>query len=397
MLGPVAAAIFHQIGSLLVLLNAMRLLGFERSRDWPVFATAGRFAAACRRCRPSEVLHWASHHRRALTAGFGLLAIATYLGSGLTVIGPEQVGVLRRFGRHVPPLLRPGLHWRWPSPIESVTKAEPGLVRAARIGVSGRATSPAGPIAWGTTHGAARDESALFFTGDENLVELSGVAEYRDTEDGVLDRVFGVADLDAGVAGAAEAAFREVVGSRTLDEILVADRSDIETALGHTLDRRLAEEGLHVAVERVRIIDAHPPREVVPAYRDVSASLSDAERFRNDAEAYAGQRAFTSAAEAQEIRDRASERSYGLRTSQEGQSAAFLARQSAQATQPELTRFRLLSETLATALADRPKVLLDPRASGRRHLWLANPERFGLAPVSTPYPPASALPDEPED
>ena len=29
-LGPVAAAILHQIGSLLVLLNAIRLLGFER-------------------------------------------------------------------------------------------------------------------------------------------------------------------------------------------------------------------------------------------------------------------------------------------------------------------------------------------------------------------------------
>ena len=29
-MGPVAAAIVHQIGSLLVLLNAIRLLGFER-------------------------------------------------------------------------------------------------------------------------------------------------------------------------------------------------------------------------------------------------------------------------------------------------------------------------------------------------------------------------------
>ena len=30
-----------------------------------------------------------------------------------------------------------------------------------------------------------RDESALFFTGDENLVELAGVVEYRFAKEGV--------------------------------------------------------------------------------------------------------------------------------------------------------------------------------------------------------------------
>ena len=35
---------------------------------------------------------------------------------------------------------------------------------------------------------------------------------------------------------------------------------------------------LAIAVDRVRVVDAHPPREVVPAYRDVSAAVSDVER-----------------------------------------------------------------------------------------------------------------------
>ena len=65
-LGPVAAAIFHQIGSLLVLLNAMRLLGFERWGELPGVRTAGRAIAVCRTCRPSSAVDWAWRHRRAV-------------------------------------------------------------------------------------------------------------------------------------------------------------------------------------------------------------------------------------------------------------------------------------------------------------------------------------------
>ena len=139
LLGPVAAAIFHQVGSLLVLLNAIRLLGFESwAATWPARA-AGRVATACRACRPSAVADWAGAHRGALLRSLAAAAVLAYLGSGLVVIGPDQVGVLRRFGRHRPPLLRPGLHWRLPAPFESVTKVKPDQVRVDRIGLTGPA------------------------------------------------------------------------------------------------------------------------------------------------------------------------------------------------------------------------------------------------------------------
>ena len=52
-LGPVAAAIVHQIGSLLVILNAIRLLGFEGWRQFGLVRLGERLAIACRACRPS--------------------------------------------------------------------------------------------------------------------------------------------------------------------------------------------------------------------------------------------------------------------------------------------------------------------------------------------------------
>ena len=112
-----------------------------------------------------------------------MAAVLAYLASGITVIGPDQAGVLQRCGRFVPPLLPPGLHVRFPWPIETVVKVEPSLVRSARIGIPGPQNADR-PVDWSATHGVRRAEAALFFTGDENLVELGAQVEYVDTEAG---------------------------------------------------------------------------------------------------------------------------------------------------------------------------------------------------------------------
>ena len=156
------------------------------------------------------------------------------------------------------------------------------------------------------------------------------------------------------------------------------------------LQDRLARAGLHLVVERVRIVDAHPPREVVPAYREVSRAVSDVERYRNEAEAYAAEQSLQAKAEAQSIRDQGATRASQVHARAEGESAAFLVRQLAHAEHPDLSAFRLLWRTLGTALAGRPKLVLDPRIKGRRHVWMADPTTLGAGKIESlpPTPPA---------
>jgi Cu+-exporting ATPase len=386
LMGPVAAAIFHQVGSLLVLLNAIRLLGCER---WGTFAPVRfvrRLAAAGRRVRPSEMVDWSWAHRRALLRGLAAFGLLVYLGSGITVVATNQVGLVQRWGQFRPPLLEPGLHVRWPVPCESVTKIEPDLERVARLGlVNARANTP-GSLGWSATHGVRPNDAALYFTGDENLIELSAVAEYHYERDRLPELLFGTAAIEPAVQAAAESILREAVGHTSFESILVSERAGFETELRHQLQERLDLSGPRVILDRVRIVDAHPPREVVPAYRDVAAALSDASRYRNDATAYAAEQHWQALAEAQAQRDGAAASAHRLQTRAAGDRRAFLAQESAHAAQPTLTEFRLLWNTLATAYAGRPKLILDQEAAGRRHIWLANPERFGFE-KALPEPP----------
>jgi Cu+-exporting ATPase len=397
-LGPVAATIVHQIGSLLVLLNAIRLLGFERLHEWRFVRAGQQIAVAYRACWPSLWFDHAWQRRRLIArAGISLAAFA-YLGSGITMIAPDQIGVLQRFGRYRPPLLGPGLHVRWPAPIETVIAAEPDRSRQVRIGLPGRASAGFQPVAWNTTHSSGRDESALFFTGDENLVELAGVVEYRYSESGVARLFFSVAAVENTVSASAEGVFREVIGRTTLEAILVSRRAEFERTVGQTLQRRLQTAGLDVVIERVRVVDAHPPREVVPAYRDVSSAVSDAERSLNQARADAASRHWSALAEAQTIRDVATTRADRMVNRASGEQSAFLAKLSSYAIAPALTEFHLLWDTLATTLPGRPKLILDRGAAGRRHVLLADPEQIGPS-LSRAFAPLSAEPrsQEPDD
>ena len=395
-LGPLAAAIFHQVGSLLVLLNAMRLLGYKDWGELPPLRAAGQLAQVCRRCRPELVRHWALHHRRALLRVLAATAVLGYLASGITLIGPDQAGVLQRWGRFVSPLLSPGLHLRFPWPVETVAKVEPGLVRSARIGIPGQENENR-PVDWSASHGVRRAEAALFFTGDENLVELGAQAEYLDTVPGSLDRIFGAVSVDELVLTAAEAVVRETVGSTPLEAILVTDRSEVEETMTRELQDRLTRADLHLVVARVRIVDAHPPREVVPAYREVSRAVSDVERYRNEAQGYAAEQSLQAEAESRSIRDQGATRASQVHARAKGESAAFLVRQLAHAEHPELSGFRLLWKTLGTTLAGRPKLVLDPRIKGRRHIWMAEPGALGAGKIESLAPNPLAAPGRESD
>ena len=141
---PLAAVIYHQIGSLAVLLNAMRLLAFERT---------GGAAAARWRDRLGRVnrwlekwfdveagLHWMLHHWRPIFAAGVLLAVGGYALSGLTTVGPDERAVVRRFGRALPDDLGPGLHWTWPWPVDTVTRVQPDRIYTVEVGF--RSTRP---------------------------------------------------------------------------------------------------------------------------------------------------------------------------------------------------------------------------------------------------------------
>jgi Cu+-exporting ATPase len=415
-LGPVAAAILHQAGSLLVLLNSMRLLV---KGDWAELAPVRRLRALGSwvdrlddRIDLEQGWRWTWSRRRALLAGALAMVFVGYAASGWTTVGPGEAGVLQRFGRYQG-VLGPGLHLRWPRPIERVTKIAPERIRSLEIGFREVGGTALEPLRWQSTHGrplGARTEGepsdrsvaatefpletrgegeALLLTGDGRYVELSGTLQYSlDPSDPESPRrfVLGVADGENALRPLAESVVREVVGRRALVELLTSGRRDAEAESARLLRARLAAYGFGVSVRAVSFQDIHPPLAVVDSYRDVSRATSDRQRRVNEANAYREKVLAEAAGKSQAVRAGALGFEATRRALAASEADRFSALVDARRYHPALTDVRLFWDEVATALGGRPKVIVDEEPGRRRHLILPGLPLGQTLPLVVPAP-----------
>jgi Cu+-exporting ATPase len=430
---PIAAVIYHQLGSLAVLLNSMRLLWFERTETSPrldgvrrVFRRVDSWLQ--RNLNLDEFFHWLGHRWRPVLAVLAVLFLGGYALSGFTQIGPDEQGVVLRFGRPVADL-GPGLHYRWPWPVESVQRVQPDRIRTVEIGfrtVPGSGPAPAA-LAWASVHGDGVkrvEDEAVMITGDGNLVEVQATVRYRVTDPRVY--LFQVRDTDELVRAGAESVVRGLIAGRPFMELLTARREQFQTAVLGRLRKRCADYGLGIELDGFALHDLHPPAEVVPAYHEVTRAMERYEKKIKDAEADAlrmerkaeadavrilaeARAAYTEAVQQAEAeRDRFllwSAARKGLPWEREwplfldavdgllgGEDPAEVytlygkRRTEAQTAQAALMDFRLYWEALGRALQGREMVLVDAdTVAGRRQLLLLDPEQFRMPfPVLVP-------------
>jgi Cu+-exporting ATPase len=370
---PVAGVIYHQIGSLLVLLNAMRLLWFERAPAGPAWVRARQSLRSvddwmAHYLNLDEGLHWLSHHWKTVTAAAAGFALAAYALSGLTQVGPDEVAVVRRFGRPLQQDLGPGLYWRWPWPIEEVVRVQPDRVRLVEIGFrSGPSpASLATPLEWSSPHGGdgfrRLVEEGTMITGDGNLVELLATVRYHIHPQGLHSYLFEVRDPEETIRAAAESALRETVASRPIAELLTTQRAQVQREVLQRLRLRLQDygRGPWVQLDGLALHDLHPPQDTVYAFDEVIRAMQDRDRQVNDAEAEA--RRNKSQAEAEEMQVRAqaeaeySEKTLKARADRE----VFLLRLKARTQLGVAEEWQLLHGTLAALWSGQ-----DPAAAAR--------------------------------
>jgi P-type Cu+ transporter len=380
-LGPVPAAILHQVGSLLVLLNAMRLLAFG---DWRASSSARRFqsigAAIQRfdeRLSPGRWIGRLSVRWRTVAGALSSLGLMVFVTWNWVAIRTGEVGLVQRQGRYLG-ALRPGLHLRWPPPFERVTRLQPDLMRRIEIGFrSGQADSGASAVRWESAHDrevvARAEDEALIVTGDGQLVEIAAALQYRVAADAHSLRryAFGASNADAALRPLAESAIRSIIGRRSLDALLTGGRREAELAVANMLQQRIDDYALGLIIVGVGFQDLHPPLAVVDAYRDVSRAESENQKRINEGRTYHAERLIRADGQAAATVEAAEADRLTQVTRAAGESEAFLILQDARSAFPALSDLRLYGTALSAALAGKGKVILDPaRANERRHLIL---------------------------
>jgi len=281
-----------------------------------------------------------------------LAFIVLWIFSGIYTVGPDEAGVVRRFGKHVRST-GPGMQYHLPSPIERVNT--PKILQVRRVEIGFRTLSVGPPARYREV-----PEEALMLTGDENIVKAEFIVQYRIRDAEAY--LFNVKDPDDTVRDAAEAALRQVIGSHKIDEALTAGKAEIQDETLDKLQEILEGYTTGLMVVAVQLQDVHPPDAVVQAFKDVASAKEDKQRFINEAEGYRNNVIPAARGEAARIEQESEAYSQTRIKRAEGEAERFLKLYGEYRKSKEVTRQRLYLETIEQILPDREKVIVPDRA-----------------------------------
>jgi len=314
--------------------------------------------------------------------------IALYLLSCLVFLGPEERGILERFGRPVAQL-ESGFHLKAPWPFAIVRRFPAQRVLSFRIGQPApRGASPA-VIQWNVPHALGEDQFLVAAprVGDGsvpvNLVAFNVPVEYQITN--VLAFAYHSADPGRLLEQIAYRSLTLEAATHDLFEIMGDGQSRIAAALRQRIQTEADRRQLGVRILFVGLQGVHPPTQVAEAFQSVIGALEQKEAAILTARAAAGKTVTLAGAESA----RAVQEAEAYRTQRTEISAAeakrFLIQAATAEKSPRVFRTSLYLDTLARALADTRKFIV-PAAVAHEVYQLnfeekLRPELFDLGPA----------------
>jgi len=234
-----------------------------------------------------------------------LLVFGIVLFSGMFTVEPNEVAVVLRFGRPVgtgaEQLLKPGLHWAFPYPIDEVVRVPVGQSHSVASSIGWYMTTPeqdaAGkePPARGSL---VPGVDGYTITADGNIIHARATLKYRIADpagyafrfasaSNLLQNALNNALLDASAQFTADAAiYRDKLGFK--DAVLAR--------LGESIERH--QLGITLDPFDVQVI---APLDVRPAFESVLAAEQERSRKINDARGYANEVTLKAGGEAEAV------------------------------------------------------------------------------------------------
>jgi membrane protease subunit HflK len=295
--------------------------------------------------------------------GRGLVLIAAvlavfWLGSGFYRVQPDEQGIVLRFGAFNRATL-PGLNYHWPWPVETVLL--PAVTHINRIEIGFRSSGNSDG-AGGYQAGTAVLPESLMLTGDENIIDIN-VAVFWRIRDPVA-YLFNTRSPQATIKAVSESAMREVIGRTPIQPALTGARAAIEQAVTAKTQATLDSYQSGVEITQVQLQKVDPPAEVVESFRDVQRANTDAERKRNQAEAYRNDIVPRARGDAARLVAEAEGAKQASIVSATGETQRFLSVLSAYEAAPAVTMRRMYIETMQDVLAHSPAVVVDDGLKG---------------------------------
>jgi membrane protease subunit HflK len=294
--------------------------------------------------------------------GVIMLAVLALVGLGAWTayytVPSDSVAVIQRFGKYLKEV-PPGLHFKLPLGIDAATIVP---VKRQLKQEFGFATPGASDPYQSSAPGDGMRETQMV-TGDLNAALVEWVVQYRISDPAKF--LFEVREPSETLRYVSESVMREVVGDRTVDEVITIGRQEIETEALVKMQALSTKYAMGISIDQVQLKNINPPGPVQESFNEVNQAQQEKEKLINEARRdYNKVIPLAEGEKDQRIREADGYRLKRINEA-EGDVARFNALLTEYTKAPEVTRRRIYIETLQDVMPGiRSKIIVDEETQG---------------------------------
>ena len=280
----------------------------------------------------------------------GILVLLAAWTSFYTVEAESEAVVLR-FGKFLAKT-ESGLHFKLPLGIDTVSVLPTRRQLKMEFGFSTAGYNNPDQV------GMEPDREKSMVTGDLNAALVEWVVQYRICDP--KQYLFDVRNPGQTLRDLSEAVMREVVGDRTVDEVITIGRQEIEVSALTRLQEMVKQYKLGLSVDQVQLKNVNPPKTVEASFNEVNKAQQDRENSINVANGEYNKVVPKAKGEAQQTISTAEGYKSKRVNEAEGDVALFNVMLEQYVKSPEITRTRIYLETMGEILPlTGPKIIMD--------------------------------------
>ncbi len=272
----------------------------------------------------------------------------------------DSVAVVQRFGKYLK-VVEPGLHFKLPMGIDAATIVPVKRQLKQEFGF----TTPGASDPYQSPRGGERETKleTEMVTGDLNAALVEWVVQYRISDP--VKFLFEVREPSETLRYVSESVMREVVGDRTVDEVITIGRQEIETEALVKMQALSTKYAMGISIDQVQLKNINPPQPVQESFNEVNQAQQEKEKLINEARRdYNKVIPLAEGEKDQRIREADGYRLKRINEA-EGDVARFNALLTEYTKAPEVTRRRIYIETLQEVMPGiRSKIIVDEQSQG---------------------------------
>lgn len=287
-----------------------------------------------------------------------LMLIIFGLWTAYYTVPSDSVAVVQRFGKYLKNVPA-GLHFKIPLGVDSAIVVPVKRQLKQEFGFT---TPGAGDPLQAPRIRDERKETQMV-TGDLNAALVEWVVQYRISDP--VKYLFEVREPKATLRYVSESVMREVVGDRTVDEVITIGRQDIEIDALAKMQALSTKYRMGISIDQVQLKNINPPKPVQESFNEVNQAQQEKEKLINEARRdYNKVIPLAEGEKDQRIREADGYRLKRINEA-EGDAARFNSLLTEYLKAPQVTLRRIYIETMQEVMPKiKSKIILDQDATG---------------------------------